>query len=144
MLDQSKLENMLGRLEQYRSILQEIAALSREELLSKPALVGGAKYYLQSAIACCIDVAYHIIATLGWRAPKSYADAFVVLNEHGILPDDFVPTTTRMVRFRNRLVHLYWEVDDDMVYEILQRDLPDFDRFMVYVKTFLKEYQQEG
>ncbi len=38
-----------------------------------------------------------------------------------------------MARFRNRLVHLYWEVDDQQVYHILTHDLDDFDAFVAYI-----------
>ena len=35
-----------------------------------------------------------------------------------------------MVRFRNRVVHLYWEIDDQQLYSILTHDTADFDRFV--------------
>ena len=38
-----------------------------------------------------------------------------------------------MARLRNRLVHLYWEVDDEILYEILTSELDDFDRFKASV-----------
>jgi uncharacterized protein YutE (UPF0331/DUF86 family) len=34
-----------------------------------------------------------------------------------------------MARFRNRLVHVYWDVDDDLVAEYLHGPLGDLDRF---------------
>ena len=34
-----------------------------------------------------------------------------------------------MARFRNRLVHLYWDVDDARVYQFLQEALGDVERF---------------
>ena len=105
--------------------------------------IGGAKYYLQTAIECCTDIAHHIIASEGWRAPRDYADAFVVLNEHGVIPDAFLSVMRRMVRFRNRLVHLYWEVDNEAVCDILQKDLGDLDRFGAYIRAFISE-EKEG
>lgn len=38
-----------------------------------------------------------------------------MLNEEGIFPDDFTMTLQDMAGLRNRLVHLYWEVDDEMI-----------------------------
>jgi len=93
-------------------------------------------------VECCIDISYHIIAAEGWRAPQNYADAFVVLNEQGVLPDDFVSIARQMVRFRNRVVHLYWAVEDDLVYQILQTNLADFDLFRQYVLEFFPEIQE--
>ena len=84
-----------------------------------------------------------MIAAEGWRAPRDYADAFVVLNEQGILPDDFVSIARQMVRFRNRVVHLYWEVDDALVYQILQTNLGDFDHFREYVFDSFPDIQED-
>jgi len=94
-------------------------------------------------VECCIDVAHHVIAAEGWHAPRDYADAFVALNEQGVIPGDFVPVAQRMVRFRNRVVHLYWETDDETVYQILQTDLGDFDRFREYVFDFFPDIQED-
>lgn len=42
-----------------------------------------------------------------------------------------------MVQFRNRLVHLYWEVDAEIIYEILQKNLGDFDLFARWIAKFM-------
>ncbi|HDQ70748.1 MAG TPA: DUF86 domain-containing protein [Chloroflexi bacterium] len=63
---------------------------------------------------------------------------FVVLAEHGVLPDHFMPTLRQMVSFRNRVVHLYWDVDDIVVYRILQENLDDFETYIGYVLNFIQ------
>lgn len=46
----------------------------------------------------------------------------------------FLPKLKQMVRFRNRLVHMYWEIDAEIIYdEILQDDLGDFDTFVKHI-----------
>ncbi|MBN1148661.1 MAG: DUF86 domain-containing protein [Anaerolineales bacterium] len=89
-----------------------------------------------SAFACLWAVAVASLCHLptnpaqnGWRRPESIADAFAVLAENDVIQLDFLPTLQRMARFRNRLVHLYWEVDVPIIYRILQENLADFDRF---------------
>ncbi len=42
-----------------------------------------------------------------------------------------------MARFRNRLVHLYWDVESEAVYEILQTRLDDFEQFKGYALAYL-------
>ena len=59
------------------------------------------------------------------------------------MPDDFLPTARQMVRFRNRLVHLYWEVDDEIVYQILQNNLADFDRFARYIGALISVDEED-
>jgi len=38
-----------------------------------------------------------------------------------------------MARFRNRLVHVYWDVDDRRVVEYLQESLGDLEQFAAAV-----------
>jgi uncharacterized protein YutE (UPF0331/DUF86 family) len=59
------------------------------------------------------------------------------LGEAGLVPADFVPTLQQMARLRNHLVHLYWEVDDEILYQIITSELDDFDRFKACVVALL-------
>ncbi len=99
--------------------------------------VESAKHLLQVSIECCLDIAHHIVADEGY-SPTDYCDTFVVLYENGILPEAFMLTLRQMVSFRNRVVHLYWDVDDEMVYRILQENLSDFEMYIGYILDFIQ------
>jgi uncharacterized protein YutE (UPF0331/DUF86 family) len=58
--------------------------------------------------------------------------------DDGILPGTFMPTLRQMVSFRNRVVHLYWDVDDATVYRILREKLVDFDEYVRYILDFVQ------
>ena len=62
----------------------------------------------------------------------------MVLSENGVVPSDFLPMLKKMASFRNRLVHLYWEVDNRTVYRILQENLGDFERYISYIVDFIQ------
>jgi len=138
MVNPKKLAGILVNLEQYRANLEKLAEHERDDFLTDFTKVGSAKYFLQVAIESCINAAHHIIASEGFRAPQDYYDSFVALNEQEIIPDEFLPTLREMVRFRNRLVHLYWEVDDEVIYSILQTNLDDFRTFAQYVLALIE------
>ena len=57
--------------------------------------------------------------------------------EAGVFENDFSRELRNMAKFRNRLVHLYWEVDDKQVYEILRNRLDDFKMFLDKLSKFL-------
>ena len=80
----------------------------------------------------------HIIARNGYRVPEDYGDTFRVMGEVGALDTDFSDDLRNMAKFRNRLVHLYWEVDDQQLYEILQNRLVDFKKFLDSLASFLE------
>jgi uncharacterized protein YutE (UPF0331/DUF86 family) len=94
---------------------------------------------LQAATVSCINLAQHIVADEGYRMPANYYDTFVILCEQSIIPERFLPTLRQMVSFRNRVVHLYWEVDDAMVYQIVQENLGDFETYIGYVLDVVQD-----
>ena len=143
-MDATTIEGLFRRLDEYLKPLRDLASKPRESLVDDPINLGAAKYYLQVAIECCIDVAHHLISRQGFRSPESYADSFAVLAQEGIISKAFLPTAQRMARLRNRLVHLYWEVDAGSLYKILQQNLGDFNRFKVAVLRFVASLQGNG
>jgi len=138
MIDRRRIEDIFRNLDLYVSQLQVLTTVPEEDLTADLLKQGAARYYFQVAVEACLDVAHHIIARQRWRRPETYADAFAVLTEQNVVDKDFLPTLARMARFRNRLVHLYWEVDPATIYQILQENLADFDRFKASVIAYLE------
>lgn len=62
---------------------------------------------------------------------------FSVLNEEGIVPDALRTDLSRMVGFRNLIVHDYARIDDALVYAVLQDHLDDFAQFAAAVTAFV-------
>lgn len=137
MVRPDKVEGILANLKGYVEKLRQLASLERQEFLPDFTKVESGKHLFQVSVECCLDISNHIIASEGFRAPKNYAESFEILSEEGIIPKTFFPTLRQMVQFRNRLVHLYWEVDAEIIYEILQRNLGDFDIFAKHVLTYI-------
>jgi uncharacterized protein YutE (UPF0331/DUF86 family) len=129
MVDKPKLDALLTRLKTHVESLRDLARTPRDRFLADRDKVGNAKYQFIVAIECCIDIANHVIASERLRIPRDNADSFAVLVEKGLCPGDLEASLMAMARFRNRLVHLYWDVDDAMVFSYLEERLGDFDRF---------------
>jgi uncharacterized protein YutE (UPF0331/DUF86 family) len=128
-VDKPKLDQMMSNLRRFVAALKALAATPRAAFLDNNDKVGSAKYHLVVAAECCIDMANHIIASENLRFPKDNADSFAALVEAGILDPDQQSSLRALARFRNRLVHLYWDVDDGRIHEYLQTSLGDFERF---------------
>lgn len=137
MVSVEKISIKFIQLDDYLSILSEISEVSQEVFVKDKILVGSAKYYLQVSIEICLDVANHIIAAERLRAPKNYADAFTVLEENDILNKILGQKLRQMAKFRNRLVHLYGEIDDVFVCEFIKNDLKDIRSFQ---KIIIQKY----
>jgi uncharacterized protein YutE (UPF0331/DUF86 family) len=125
MVSVEKITDKFSQLDEFLLILKGMQSTPLEAFLRDKILIGSAKYYLQVSIECCLDIANHIIAAETFRAPKDFADSFRVLEEDAILNADQGAKLRQMAKFRNRLVHLYGEIDDAYVYEFISKDLQD-------------------
>ncbi|HHZ16450.1 MAG TPA: DUF86 domain-containing protein [Peptococcaceae bacterium] len=138
MVDREKIERRLEKLEQAVRKLKEIASYSWEKYYQDEGLKDRAERNLQLAAQACIDLANHLIADLGLRAPLTYAESFAVLSEEGIIPSDLARTMQKIAGFRNILVHDYLEIDQQIVYAMLN-NLQDFEEFAQCIFRVLKE-----
>ena len=142
MVDLDTLASILGNLRECLRKLSILASLPEAEFVADFTKVESAKHLLQVSVECCLDIAHHIVADEGYRTPASYYDTFAVLCENGIVPEAFLPTLRQMVSFRNRVVHLYWEVDDATVYQIVCENLGDFETYIAHILDYAR--QDEG
>ena len=127
MVDKAKLDQMLDNLRRYRATLRKLADVGRAAFLANPDKIGNAKYHFVIAIECCIDIANHVIASANLRFPNDNADSFIVLSENDWLPPNMREPLTGMARFRNRLVHLDWDIEDERLFQYLAENLDDID-----------------
>lgn len=130
MVEPEVIENRIRKLQGYLEKLSQLARTDKKDFLSDFRNVESTKYLLQVSIECCLDIANHIIASEKYRSPTDYADSFRVLHEHNIISDSLIGTLVEMAKFRNRLVHVYWEINDDLLHEIVRNNLNDFDLFI--------------
>ena len=129
MVSSERINDKFQQIDEFLAILKGIRRTALTKFLNDKILIGSAKYYLQVSVECCLDVANHIIASEGFRAPKDYADSFKVLQEKGVFGEELGMKLRQMAKFRNRLVHLYGEIDDKYVYEFIKKDLKDISDF---------------
>jgi len=129
MVSFEKVVHKFQQLDEYLKILEKISKTPKETFLIDKILIGSAKYYLQVSIECCLDVANHIIASEKLRAPRDYSDSFLVIQEEGLISSELGDKLRQMAKFRNRLVHLYGEIDNTNVYEYIKWELKDIEEF---------------
>ncbi len=136
--DPDKLAKRVSSLRASLSRLKALSKLDKRDFLSDPDKPASAKYHFIVAIESCIDISSHLISRNGLRAPEDYADTFRVLAESGVIEDGFAARLVNMAKFRNRLVHIYWEVGDDQLWQILTTRLGDFKKLLVALSAYLE------
>lgn len=139
MVDVERLDQLLARLNAYRRAPGRLGEVPRSVFLHDPDKIGSAKYHFVVAIECCIDIGNHIVASESFRVPADNVDTFAVLVDEGIVRPSMLEPLRSMARLCNRLVHIYWDVHDDLVYETLATRLSDLDAFRAQVAAWLAD-----
>ncbi len=85
-----------------------------------------------------IDISSHICARLGLAVQQDSGESIRALEKRGLFSKDRATMYVKMIRFRNVLVHLYGEVDNRRVYEILEDELDYFRMFMMDIDAIIE------
>ena len=139
MIDFGKIAAKFEMLDQFLRVLRNLSKTKVEKYLNDPILIGSMRYYLQVSIECCLDVSAHVISSEKYRAPKDYADTFKILEENNVIQPELAHRLRQMAKFRNRLVHLYGEIDDRAVYQIAHDELGDIESFKSAILSLFRE-----
>ena len=132
-----KINSLISELRRVQKRLEFISSNGKEAFINDPDKIDSAKYNFIVGIESAIDICNHIISQNGYRAPKDYGDSFQVLFEQGAFNKDFIENLKAMAKFRNRLVHIYWDIDDEQIYNFIYNDVRDFKIFLDQIAGFL-------
>ena len=136
-LDKEKIKN---RFSEMNMALQEIRRLSHlpdNEFWSRKENVAAMKYYLLQTIEATGSVCAHVAAKKFNKGVSSFGECFEVLEKEGILEGNLSMRLKKMVKFRNKLIHRYWEIEDKNILEYARKDIGDFTDFMKVINTLL-------
>lgn len=128
-LDHDRLRSKLNDIARSLQRLRKLFSMSREAFLADEDSQDIARSRLLTAIEAVLDICYHATAKALQRVPDDYAQCFVLLAEAGMLSRELSDRLARMARFRNGLVHLYWDLDYGQVYDTIRTCLDDLEAF---------------
>lgn len=129
-IDLTKLRSHIDFVRANLRRLETLHERGREEFLADDIAQAAATRWLQTSIEALVDIANHIIAREGLGVPRAYSETVEILTREGVLPPGRRDALLSMVRFRNRIVHLYDEVSSEEIWRIIENDLADFDAFI--------------
>lgn len=127
MVDLDRVHTRLELLAGYLRELRRLRDLPVADYLEGDAYAG--RYLVQVAAQTCIDLANHVVASEGWRAPRDFGDAFTVLDENRVIDGALAGRLRGLAGLRNRLVHVYDAIDDARVHAALATGLADVEDF---------------
>ncbi len=142
-VDKVKVRQKLQFMRQRIRDLERFKGMELEEFKSDWMYSAAATRMLQVAIEALLDICAHITTREGWGLPKTYGEAVSIAVSNGLIPREMEDIFKDMARFRNRIVHIYDEVDDEEIWNIIRNNLQDFRPFITNViERYLGEDQQ--
>lgn len=117
--------------------LKRLQSISRDSFLADEDSQDIARSRLLTAIEAALNICFHVAAKEMKQVPEEYGQCFTLLGSSGIIPQDLATRLVPMAKFRNRLVHLYWDIDYDQIYSILQSHLGDLEEFSIEAAKLL-------
>ena len=142
MVDKDLLSRKISRLRSYTDALRTAEDIGWEKYESDLRARAFVERYLHLAIEEVMDIANHLISFCKWREPTGYRDLFLILREHEVIGEEYLPTFQNMASFRNMLVHRYETIDDQLVFAIFKKHLDDFELFITLVTSWTEGKQK--
>ncbi|BAH06192.1 type VII toxin-antitoxin system HepT family RNase toxin [Clostridium kluyveri] len=134
-IDLPKIKQKIIFMQSNLNKLKKLQKISKDIFIEDFRNVDSAKYLLQVTIEAMLDISNHIIARNRMGKPKTNKESFEILAKESIIDRKYVNIYFAMAKFRNRIVHMYSDVNDEMIYEITQNNLEDFEAF---IQTIIK------
>jgi len=109
--------------------LNRIRGMPRAEFLADRDVQDIAVRRLLVAIEAALGLCYHVSARRLQRVPDDFAACFAGLGQAGVIEPSLGERLQAVARFRNLLVHMYWKVDYDRVFDTLAEGIEDLRAF---------------
>lgn len=130
---------LLGKLQSLEETLGELRSLGRvttAQLQRDWRTRRAVERDLQIAVEVVIDVCQRVLSLEGQTPAATSAQAVQRCIQLGVLRES--PAYEKMVQFRNFVVHRYERVDVEILAEIVNHRLADFDAFREQILSYCK------
>lgn len=136
----SELDVVLSKINIIKNCLMAIEKAAKEEK-NKQFKLSIFELNLQRAIQACIDLANIVLSKEGLGLPNSYKQSFEILGRHDVISDGLQKLMVSMVGFRNISVHDYEEIKPEIVLDIVDRHLKDFEKYYAVILKRAKKWK---
>ncbi len=118
--------------------LSRMRGMSLEEF-RQPRNSAAAESFLRRSLEAVFDIGRHIVAKAGHAdLAQEYKSIARGLAETGAVSRDMAEELALMAGYRNRLVHLYYQVGAEELYRIVADRLGTLDRFVAEILAYLR------
>ena len=136
-VDRLLVKQRLSLISEYHGELTSLSQLGKEDFLDKRT-AASAESFLRRSLEAIFDIGRHILAKNGGtNIAREYKGIAQGLKNMGIVSDSLYVQLVKMAGYRNRMVHLYHQITDDELYEIIKENLGDIRQFIKDIQAYL-------
>ncbi len=95
------------------------------------------RYLVIQLVEAASSICMHLLISIFNEKAEGFPDCFTRLGARSVIPSSLAQRLSSAARLRNLLVHRYWTIVDEKVYESVKRGLDDFECFISEVRAFL-------
>ena len=137
-LDVKKIKFLISEIKESITDVRKFTGVSQKEFWADKRNILAVEHLLLRAIEATANICSHIAAKKLLKGVESPAECFELLEKEKLINKDLSTSLRRMARFRNILVHRYWEVNERKVYQYAKKNLVDFEKFIEIVSKNFK------
>lgn len=124
---------------EYVNRLKKFQGITKKEIMDDADKRAIIERYLHLASEAVIDIANILNSEYRLPPAEDNKELILTLGEAGILEKKFADELSGLAPFRNVLVHDYLEVDYEIVVDVLNNKLFDFEKFSKIIAEFLQK-----
>jgi uncharacterized protein YutE (UPF0331/DUF86 family) len=138
-VDKLLVKQRLVLINRYVGELEELAKLHITDF-NDIRTAAAAESFLRRSLEAVFDIGRHILAKNGAaNMALEYKGIAQGLAGMGIISARLKQQLVKMAGYRNRLVHLYHQVSEEELYEIIKNDLKDLKQFIEQITEYLRK-----
>ncbi|MCB9385706.1 MAG: DUF86 domain-containing protein [Bryobacterales bacterium] len=142
-MNEDYLAEQFELIEEYVRRARSIAARGEATFLQDPILIDAATRELTVLFETAHNIAKHILSSRDWQKAESKAAAFEILERHGVIEAGMSQAMRQAARFRNLATYQTTMINERTVFEILSRDVGDFEEFVGQVAHWIRASQTD-
>ena len=134
MTDQELIHRKLTKLIQYLDELEAIKDYTLEEYLDNYFIKRTTERLIQLIVEVATDINGHIIVEKGHNPPHNYYQSFIKLGQLNLINKELSKKLAPSTGLRNRIVHEYEEINDQIVFESVENALELYKQYIKEIK----------
>ncbi|MDP2750321.1 MAG: DUF86 domain-containing protein [Nanoarchaeota archaeon] len=131
----AKINDKIEEIEKYLDELSSIMPADFEEYKQNFEKKAACERYFEKITESIVDLAFLVIKDRDLKIPEEDKETFDILADDKIIPLDLAPRLKDAKGMRNIISHQYGNVDDEIVYESITKELErDVEELIRHVK----------